>query len=114
MQESSVEVFCLTVGLGVAYRSEMLFDAKVCAPSFKGVLGKLPSIIRDDDLRYAEAADDAFPKEFLNCQPGDGPQWLGFNPFGEVIHSGYQEGMTPDGSGERTYDVCPPLLEWPG
>ena len=73
MQESSVEIFRLTIGLRVAYRCKMLFDAEVLAPSLKWVLGKLPSIVRNDDLGYAEAADNTFPKEFLNGQPCDGP-----------------------------------------
>ena len=45
MQESSVEVFYLTIGLRVVYRSEMLLDAEVLASTFKRVLSKLLLII---------------------------------------------------------------------
>ena len=45
MQESSVKIFGLTVGLGVAYRSEVLLNAEIFAPNLKRVLGKLPPIV---------------------------------------------------------------------
>ena len=41
MQESSVKVFGLTVGLEVVYRNEVLFDAEVLAAVFKRILSKL-------------------------------------------------------------------------
>ena len=69
MQEGAVKIFCLTIGLRVAYRSEVLLDAEVLAPSLKWVLGKLSPIVRDDYLRYAKTTDNAFSKKFWNVQP---------------------------------------------
>ena len=73
MEKGSVEIFGLSVGLGMSYQGEVLFDPQILAPCLERVVRKLLFIVRDDDPRETKAIDDTLPEEFLNSQAGYNP-----------------------------------------
>ena len=54
MEKGSVEIFGLSVGLGMSYQGEVLFDPQILAPCLERVVCKLLFIVRDDDPREPE------------------------------------------------------------
>ena len=75
---------------------------------------ELLSIVRDEDLRDSEAANDAFPYEVSDILLHDSGQWFCLDPFGEVVDSYNEEFKLPYLDGERSYYVQSPLGERPG
>lgn len=89
----------------------MLFDVEVFTLLLKGVIGKLPTVVRNDDLAYTKMVENVFPKELLDRLAGNSRQGLNFNPFGKVVNSHYQESVISRGPEKITNNVHPLLLE---
>ena len=53
MQDGSVNILDLSVGLGVSHRSEVLLDVELSAPFLERVVRELSVVIRDESPRYA-------------------------------------------------------------
>jgi len=54
-----------------------------------------------------------FPDELLNLLYRDGGQWLGLNPFCEVVNPYTEELDLPFPKSERSQDMNPSLCKWP-
>ena len=63
------------------------------------------SIVRDEDPRDSEAANDAFTYEVLDILLHDSGQWFCLDPFGEVIDSYNEDFKLPYHDGEGSYYV---------
>ena len=68
-------------------RKVVVLYSQLLAKVSEHVIVKLLSIIRDDDLRNFESADDALPNEATDIFLRDGCQWFCFYPLGEVVDS---------------------------
>ena len=63
----------------------MILNPQLLPKIFECIIVKLLSIIKDDDPRDFEVANDAPPDEASNIFLYDSGQWFCLNPFGEVV-----------------------------
>ena len=92
----------------------MILDPQLLAEIFVCIIVELLSIVRDDDPRDSEAANDSFPDEVLDILLYDSGQWFCLDLFGEVVDLYYKELELPYGDGEGPNYIQSPLGERPG
>ena len=64
----------------------MVFNSQLLADIPECIIVKLLSIIKDEDSKDSEVANDAFPDEVLDIFSCDNGQWFGLDSFGEVVN----------------------------
>ena len=91
----------------------MVFDYQLLAEVFECVVVELFPIVRDEDSRDTEAANDVFPDEALDILLSDSGQGFCLDPLSEIVNPYNDELELPYCHGEGSYYVEPPLSEWP-
>lgn len=79
------------------------------AEIFKEIAIKLLSIVSNQHIWEAKAADNVSPYKILDLQSGDGGECFFFRPFGEVINYHYHELILTLAFGERANYIDSPL-----
>ena len=77
------------------------------------VVVELFPIVRDEDSRDTEAANDAFPNEALDIILSDSDPRFCLNPLSETVIPYNEELELPYCYRERSHYVKPSLSEWP-
>ena len=86
MQDGSVGILDLSIGLRVPHGSKVLSDAELEAPLLEGAVCELSAIIRDEDLWYTKSANYALPKELLDRSAIDRIERFDLDPISEVVN----------------------------
>ncbi|KAI5338804.1 hypothetical protein L3X38_018076 [Prunus dulcis] len=73
-------------------RGEAKMDLEVGEKLLKFGIIKLPTVVCDNCLGYAEATDDVFPNECLNASCCDGSKSFSFGSLGEGLCIGVDRG----------------------
>ena len=102
MQDGSINVLDLSIGLWMPHGGEVLPYTELGAPILEGAILELPAVIRDQDLWYAKSVNYALSKKLLDRPAVDRHEWFGLYPFSEIVNSDYQMLMTSWSSGEWT------------
>ena len=92
----------------------MVFDSQLLADIPECIIVKLLSIIKDEDSKDSEVANDAFPDEVLDIFLSDSSQGFYLNPFSEVVNPYDEELELLYRHKEGSHYVEPPLSKWPG
>ena len=64
----------------------MVFYPRLIAKVFECIIVELFSIVRDEDSRNPEPANDSLPDKATSILLCDGCQWFYFYPFDEVVN----------------------------
>lgn len=92
----------------------MILDSQLLAKISECIIVELLSIVRDDDLRDSEAANDALSDEVSDIFLCDSGQWFCLDLFGEVVDPYDEEFELPYSNGEGSNYVQSPLGERSG
>ena len=91
----------------------MVLDPQLLVEISKCVIVELPSIVRDEGSRDSEAANDASPNEATDILFCDSGQWLGLDPFDEVVDPYDEELKLSYSDEEGPNSIQSPLGERP-
>lgn len=80
-----VNSFYLAIGLWMGRRSEENMNLEIGEKLLELGIVKLPTVLCDDDMRYAEMTYKTLLNEISNATRRYSSQSFGFGPFGKII-----------------------------
>lgn len=107
MKKCAVGNLGLTVGLRVVDGCKLLGNVQFVTPGLEGIVGKLFSIVTENDTGDTKVGDKVFPHEFEDIASRESGQGLDLNPFGKVVHGNDQKLKTAWGFGKRPTILMP-------